>query len=321
MTSIPVLNFYRNATPDSAVRDLVQVALAKLGDDITFIFRDITGDEGDNGITQGVTSPAPLLYPNGISIRNDKSTTGNASLVAIDEFYYNHLAQMYTNRDRSAVQNQLQIHAFQFKFAVTLCHEIAHAANFAVDLKLLTHFVSHGNNLVNIPHKEPFFEDQSVAELGRSWENEVFGGYIVQNFNDDNAPIFVCEWPAHTNRSDKDPERVQPPRLASHHLISMFFIRNIQLQEFWSWVALQPRSESTLRIRKHIGLKITHGGVGAQQLPNNVNAFNAKWGSHRQGVLHNTDMGTPDDVSERANETREQKIERLTIEYESLFRA
>lgn len=52
----------------------------------------------------------------------------------------------------------------QFFMAVTICHEVAHAVGFAVRY----------HNYVT----EPIWEDHQVPELGREWEQEVFGAIL-----------------------------------------------------------------------------------------------------------------------------------------------
>ena len=68
----------------------------------------------------------------------------------------------------------------QFLMAVTLCHELVHAMNTSI--------------LWDEDTPEPYFRNQALNELGLAWEEEVFGGAIV-NIQDHVWASNDCQWP------------------------------------------------------------------------------------------------------------------------------
>ena len=88
--------------------------------------------------------------------------------------------------------------------AKTLMHELTHALDYTVNNKALTlaTMVVNGYTAEQVPHmlkvtsRETYFEDEGIAELGYSWEINVFGGYVDWKFGEVDMPSFVQEWPA-----------------------------------------------------------------------------------------------------------------------------
>ncbi|KAF8852702.1 hypothetical protein BDZ45DRAFT_749282 [Acephala macrosclerotiorum] len=85
----------------------------------------------------------------------------------------------------------------QFLVAKTLCHESMHAFGDYIR-----------TTMPNIPPagSEPFFEDEIMSELGRSWENSTFGGMVaplherdLANFHELALGAVVSEWPGWMN--------------------------------------------------------------------------------------------------------------------------
>lgn len=245
---LPVLQFSPDDTPYATLRPLIISALSGLEDYVTFNFayRD----------TQGWTAPAREQWPSGISIEQGKPMTGYGSITYLKIYYLLHLKYLLETPE----QNECQIIAWQFKFAVTLCHEITHALHWACNRDLVRwHNTNPRGNLKDAPRMEAFFNGMGTAELGYTWENEVFGGMITQDIESDpritNEPSFVAPWPNCMHRSDCDPIRRKEGWLANLHLISLYYMNNIQRQEFWDFVRTQPPSDYTLRIRKLVGFR------------------------------------------------------------------
>ena len=83
-------------------------------------------------------------------------------------------------------------------------HELTHSLDYAVNNKALTlaTMVMNGYTAEQVPHmlkvtsRETYFEDEGIADLGCSWENNVFGGYVDWKFGEVDMPFFVQEWPS-----------------------------------------------------------------------------------------------------------------------------
>ena len=140
----------------------------------------------------------------------------------------------------------------QFFLATTLCHEIAHALNNAVDPALLLAFqsqvVSNHSPPQRIKPCEPFFQDESQAELGHCWEKQVLGGIVIRG-SAVNQPIWICKWPNPV---------LEGQFLTPHHrkdtvtlyIVPAHFIHGIQQQEFWDRL-----DAISLRVQKMTGVR------------------------------------------------------------------
>ena len=69
-------------------------------------------------------------------------------------------------------------------------------------------------------------------------------------------PLFFTEWPSWFQRDKKVyPERAPPRKLCYQYLVSTYYIRNIQTQEFWDAVSRSYSDDLlALRIQKRIGI-------------------------------------------------------------------
>lgn len=248
---IPLTEILRSLEPLSSVDKLVTTVLRNVGDFIVFDFND--GIE-----TNGYTSADLKKYPSGVSVRHDMLTSGLGSKIQIKGIYFTCLERMISQNGETNDFGS-EIIAWQFKLAVTLCHEVVHASFLATNEPLATWWQkTPKGDYRKAPYMEPFIEGQSVAELGFSWENEVFGGMILQQIGNHKdtvfTPLFVCQWPNHMVRSISEPQKRPPERIVNLYLVSTYYLRNIQLQAGWDFIAISPVTDDTLKIRKGVGL-------------------------------------------------------------------
>ena len=168
------------------------------------------------------------MYPDNISIQENGQLTRCASIVAINVYYLNEFRHLSEQLD----VNSDHLLSLSFQLAITLCHELAHAMNFAVNLDLLRRLnVCNPRERKAIPFTEPFVDDKRITELGLRWENEVFGGVMMTSLESLNEPLFVYGWPLFLARNvERSPERAGPGRISTTYLISIYYIRNIQSQ-------------------------------------------------------------------------------------------
>ena len=112
---------------------------------------------------------------------------GCASKITIAENFGDTLAELYRSpQTPQTISQQLRV---QFYLAVTICHELVHAIDNALQ-----------ENLVKL---EPYFGDHGLNELGWAWEDFVFGGGIsaVQEAGEiDHVYRPVAEWPLFLSR-------------------------------------------------------------------------------------------------------------------------
>ena len=297
------------AIPVSAII-MIARALNRLAESISFAFGDLSGHGG----SLGSTGPDFLAYPLGISVQEDNQLTGCPSFVAISVYYLNEFRRLYEQPDR----NENQLLSLNFQLAVTLCHEIAHAMHLAVDLDFLNRRnAAYPHQRANVPFTEPFVEDQRVAELGLCWENEVFGGVIMSSRESLNSPLFVYEWPSFLARNaEMNPERTLPARLSTTYLISLYYIRNIQSQEYWDAVRGRAPSHHTLRIRKSVGLRREYQGNDFDRNWDPGTSSEGMWPTESEDssrVLRND--GDEDEIAALANERPRETLERLFDEH------
>lgn len=127
-----------------------------------------------------------------------------------------------------------------FNLAVTMVHELCHALENAVTLRL-------DDSETYIP--EPFYSDHRIAELGYAFERVLFGGVIEPLGYYQAAPygLVITEWPGIaevgseispgvTNHSGSA-ERGSPIKYGctkfAVYPIHMFYIAKFFTQEFW----------------------------------------------------------------------------------------
>lgn len=196
---IPVYEFRRHSLSPSVAHERAGSALKQLGKYISFRTTDRDLVIGLTHEANGRTSPMIFQYPEGIAITPGPELRGLASITCINHSYLRTLRQLLLEPEN----NKFKIRKLYFQFALTICHEIIHEINFAVDTELLKRYIEMykrynetGARFGEVRFNEPFYEGQRVAELGFFWETEVFGGVCIQSMHKPNDPIFIAEWPS-----------------------------------------------------------------------------------------------------------------------------
>ncbi|KAI9816891.1 MAG: hypothetical protein M1827_001536 [Pycnora praestabilis] len=173
-----------------------------------------------SGLTNGVSAATRI---------NDTVShmTGYGSTIELSEEYFRYL---WPVPPRKSVSQILRI---QFHMAVTLCHEVAHAACFSTSKR---------------PY-EPFFENERIAEIGWSFENAVFGGMtdVFGDYQDCRAGIFFVKWPTCSSLTGGLPVRRSPKGSSTAYVVDMDYLQMIQTKEFWESGTVQ------LTIPKKVG--------------------------------------------------------------------
>ncbi|KAI9699751.1 MAG: hypothetical protein M1836_002786 [Candelina mexicana] len=133
----------------------------------------------------------------------------------------------------------------RFNVAVTLCHEVCHALRTALE----TH-----------PLKpEPFYNDDSHAEVGNAWEASTFGGSI--DFLDESGAqgaICVMKWPgAHDWNAPS--RRKSRRRWLTSYVVPMDYIIKVQSRAFWER-DVRRFGPGELRVPKMFGIRFGSSG-------------------------------------------------------------
>ncbi|KAL9115038.1 MAG: hypothetical protein Q9187_007376, partial [Circinaria calcarea] len=212
-----------------------------------------TGDTGDLGYTNQVPDKEALLF------RGSECDFGCASKITVAEALGDTLADLHRGPQTPQTINQkLRI---QFYLAVTICHELMHAIENAVQ--------------EDLGSLEPYFGEQALNEVGWAWEDFVFGGGIgeVEEAGEvDHTYRDMTQWPLYTTRfpspghysSLLEEEEPSPKRLIfarrpakatyTHYYLPMRWISRLQQQATWEqWEpSLAPR---WLRIPRQVGVQ------------------------------------------------------------------
>ena len=155
--------------------------------------------------------------------------------------------------------------------------------------------------------EEPFYKSETMAEIGSSWENQVFGGKVFWSGNT-NDPLFVSKWPTFLDTDDYVPRRGTEKRTARKYAVPMHFIKNMHRQSFWDRVG--PSGDTTaLLIKKTIGIEYVNPDTEAVS----VNSSETKWPKDQNsGRVSREQEGRPvaDPSSLRANETADERLAR-----------
>ncbi|KAL9116352.1 MAG: hypothetical protein Q9187_007123 [Circinaria calcarea] len=245
---------YKAVPLNETVREEVELGLADLMDAIHWEAYDPTGPEYAEGEHSGALTVK--LDDKKVSFRGGLPVTlfGFASKILVNAEIIETLRKLVEIQDPSPADLN-RILRLQFNLAVSMVHGMCHAIN-------------------NATHKtaEPFYRGQSINELGRAWENHVFGGH-VEPYNgvlDGNAPLCVCKWPPQigmANPSSGLYMRRRPKGSSTYYYVSMDFIANTQLQRKWDQVRSDGLEDNTnlLHIPKQVGYReYNQGQVDAQ---------------------------------------------------------
>ncbi|CAF9929173.1 hypothetical protein IMSHALPRED_007834 [Imshaugia aleurites] len=258
-SGLAVFEFRQHSLPSSAIREKASNILNQLGKTITFFVTNRDPITDVVGTSHGRTSPISLDHPEGVTITDRPEVKGLASMVAINRYYLNALKYPLLE----AKKDEFLIPKIYFEFAVTICHEIMHAINFAIQSELLKKYIEMGTNFKKVPFNEPIHEGQRVAELGFFWEDKVFGGMCLHSGRHPEKGLFITDWPSWMVRDkEEDPERAPPKKLSVKFLVSTYYMKKIQTQEFWDKVNLEHSEDLlALRIRRRVGVMCLYTGT------------------------------------------------------------
>ena len=298
----PVAEFHRHDFSPSDMRETAGEVLKRLGKSIRFKVAAIKQGPKES-VANGHTTFATRGFPQGVAVTDRQQGNGIASMSSIDSKYLTTLKGLLVG----TVGKRFQILKLYFEIALTLCHEVIHATNLALSPDLLNQFLQRGENRKPSGVLEPFYQGQTVAELGYFWENHVFGGACTQSVPVPADPIYLGQWPSWIFRDKKEqPEKVLPKRRALRWLVSAYYIKNIQTQEFWNQINLQyPHDLLALRIRKRVAVK-AFIPRGLMEYDTTRDPENKLGGSYR--VSFRDDDPSPG--ARLANETRDEKREK-----------
>ena len=152
--------------------------------------------------------------------------------------------------DANVVGKILQL---QFMLAVTVCHELAHVINRAS----------------NKDAYEAFWETLNTAELGHSWEQEVFGGTPWSDPLQTSDIIYVIKWPlvgTHEQAGVEMAERGPGKGSSTFYIVYMPYIQALSSRAFWDTYT-PTLDDSLLKIPKVLG----------QRMWTSPGAFDPKW--------------------------------------------
>ena len=149
-------------------------------------------------------------------IVEDATYRGAPSRIHLSTTFLTTLESLYSQ----AGYNRNQILNVQFQMAKTILHELTHALDYAINNYAFTMatMLKNGHTIQTLRAtlkqvaREPYFEGEQIAELGCSWENYVFGGYVNWKSGEANMPSFVQEWPSFLSKYEftrGTPDRAQ----------------------------------------------------------------------------------------------------------------
>ena len=248
-------------------RDLARRALNRLAESRRLYIEDSNDKGSKMGDSYAYTISGLGDFPDGISI-TDTAPGGNqkkgaASSTFVNRGFMTTLATLHAQQDTK----RAEILTLETKMAMTLCHEVTHACNNAVNEDLLAGFLdemrlreSSSNRgerreprVVN--DKEPFGKGQDLAELGWHWEQAVFGGTFTYDPYKPDHPLQVAKWPNFLSYGKDLPCRRGKGQKwkMTNYVVPMYFIRNLHRQEFWEEV--DPNDKTALQIHKMVGIR------------------------------------------------------------------
>lgn len=296
-------------------RNMAKKALNRLAESISFMTEN-PQDDGEKNC-DAIVSHTLALHSYGINIADDSGTPrGIASLIRLNR---NHLSKLTILLAQNG-DNTSQVLTLQFKLAVSICHNIVHAIGHAADLTLLLDAIMESTyrdlaTLENaerskerVGSNEPFVEDESVAELGYSWESAVLGG-TVQWASQIEHPLFFSKWPSFLTDGDY-PHREPYSRTATQYVVPLHYLRNIHRQAFWD--NMKVGDTTALHIQELVGILVTNPDADPEDLCNEPDS--KKIEKHNEGpdsfrVVSNT-AGDPS--GSRANETLAERTRRIS---------
>ena len=238
--------------PTDHIRGLWNQGMRELSDKISWRIFDPFSDEfssyglGTTGLTFGndniVTTITHSLWR--------LPRVGKGSDIYINGIHLTDLKKLVTLPFQTIDQVN-QMLRLQFHVATTMCHEMAHAV--------------HKGTYVG---GEPFYMNQSVTELGRAWENEVFGGSIelIDHLIDMTSPLTVVKWPGVmeiAKPAEGQIARRFPKGASTYYFSEMDWIARLQTTDHWTAWASNVRWHTDphlLKIEKRIGVQLRNTG-------------------------------------------------------------
>ena len=182
----------------------------------------------------------------------------------------------------------------QFLMAVTVCHELVHATNNSI----LWH--------EEIP--EPYFRDQALNELGLAWEEEVFGGAIVNvqdhiwASNDCQWPLFFTHFPCPQDyrmcqlELDIDQQDVFARRYAkrtyTNYYVPMAWLVQLHKQANWKRWALATDTKM-FRIPRRVGVQFNNNEFPIDTSWSPSKSSEGDWPGDEQGKVFRVKRGGP----------------------------
>ena len=304
-------------------RNMAKKALNRLAESLSFIVETPKEDGKKN--CDATVSHSLALHSYGINIADDSGTPrGIASTIRLDR---NHLSKLTLLLDQHG-DNTSQILTLQFKLAISICHNIIHAISHAADLALLLDAIMESTyrDLATLENtsrskervvtNEPFLENETVAELGYSWENAVLGG-TVQWANQVDHPLFFSKWPSFLTDGDY-PRRGGYSRTATQYVVPLHYLRNIHRQEFWD--GMKAGDITALHMQELVGILVTNPDADIDNLSSTEPDLKEIEKHNNEGqdsfrVVGNT-AGDPS--ASRANETLAERMQRVSENKKSI---
>ena len=152
---------------------------------------------------------------------------------------------------------------------------------------------------------EPFYRTERMAEIGNSWENQVFGGKIIWSGESASDPLFVSKWPSFLTPSSGDPypTRGYEDGTARKYLVPFYYIQNMHRQDFWDSVSTDDTE--TLYIEKTVGIEYRNPEMGPRSTFFSQGEWHLEDGSSR---VEGEKSGEPiPGLGSRANETTQER--------------
>ena len=149
--------------------------------------------------------------------------------------------------------------------------------------------------------QEPFYKDETMAEIGCCWENQVFGGRITWSTKTSD-PLFVSKWPSFLSSEHDYPTRGKEKSTVRKYVVSHHYLRNMHRQSFWDNV--KPDHKNALYIKKTFGIEYRNPDAEAVSVDSSQNDWPTDEGSSR--VFK--EIADPSDS--HANETEEERLAR-----------
>ncbi|CAD6571123.1 MAG: hypothetical protein ASARMPRED_004207 [Alectoria sarmentosa] len=306
----PCKEFGWTEPPSKAMaRQAARDALRRLSRFLTFQIGDPEANPAVRG-SFGSTEVTLDHFLEGVKMNDVSSKSGMASKITLNEDYILRLREL-DNQEGDTTSQRISL---QLKMAITLCHEIAHALAFAVDEEILEAFTGEYDAFVKaslegreyqrrvIGTDEPFYRNETMAEIGYCWENQVFGGNVFWS-SKTSDPLFVSKWPSLFTDSEF-PKRGKEKRTARRYVVSLHFTRNMHRQGFWD--NLVPGDSTALYIKKTIGIEYINPDEEALSIDSSQINWPRDESSSR--VSRERDgQPIPDPSASRANETEEER--------------